>query len=93
MALTNEMLNMLVDLLENAKKESTSDQLMKLIDYESEIILAPLDICANTRSHERLMRIFQTVPLIKFLYQLAAISHKKVIIKFFSIILYFLFIL
>lgn len=76
------MLNMIVDLLENAKKESTSDQLIKLIDYESEIILAPLDICANTRSYERLLRIFQTVPLIKFLYQLAAISHKKVIIQF-----------
>lgn len=80
MALANEMLNMIVDLLENAKKESASDQLMKLIDFEPEITPAPLVICAKTRSCDRLFRIFQTVPLIKFLYQLAAISHKKVII-------------
>jgi len=77
-ALANEMLNMLVDLLENAKKESVSDKLMKLIDFESEIIPSPLNICAKTRACDRLLRIFHTVPLIKFLYQLAAISHRKV---------------
>ncbi|XP_026807089.1 E3 ubiquitin-protein ligase UBR4 isoform X1 [Rhopalosiphum maidis] len=77
-ALANEMLTMIVDLLENARKESSSDQLMKLIDFESEIIPAPLDICAKARGCSRLLRIFQTVPLIKFLYQLAAISHRKV---------------
>lgn len=82
MALANEMLNMVVDLLENAKKESASDQLMKLIDIDPEIIPAQLDICAKTRSCDRLLRIFHTVPFIKFLYQLAAISHKKVIILF-----------
>jgi len=81
-ALANEMLTMIVDLLENARKESSSDQLMKLIDFESEIIPAPLDICAKARGCSRLLRIFQTVPLIKFLYQLAAISHRKVIITF-----------
>lgn len=80
MALTNEMLNMVVDLLENAKKESASDRLMKLIDFESEITPAPLDIYAKSRACDRLLRIFQTVPLIKFLYQLAAINHRKVII-------------
>ncbi|VVC25973.1 Hypothetical protein CINCED_3A011321 [Cinara cedri] len=77
-ALANEMLNMLVDILENAKKEFASDQLMKLIDFESEIMPAPLDICAKSRSCDRLLRIFHTVPLIKFFYQLAAISHRKV---------------
>lgn len=80
------MLNMLVDLLENAKKESASDQLMKLIDFEPEIISAPLDICAKARSCDRLFRIFQTVPLIKFLYQLASISHRKVNIHFYSLL-------
>jgi len=79
-ALANEMLTMIVDLLENARKESSSDQLMKLIDFETEIIPASLDICANSRACGRLLRIFQTVPLIKFFYQLAAISHRKVII-------------
>lgn len=81
-ALANEMLNMIVDLLENAKKESDSDQLIKLIDFESEIISAPLDICANTRACDRLLKIFQTAPLIKLFYQLSAISHRKVIIYF-----------
>lgn len=79
MALANEMLNMLVDLLENAKKESASDQLMKLDDFESEITEAPLEICAKARSCDRLLRIIQSIPLIKFLYQLAAINHRKVI--------------
>lgn len=74
------MLNMIIDLLENAKKESDSDQRIKLIGFEPKIIPAPLDICANTRACDRLFRIFQTVPLIKFLYHLAAISHHKVII-------------
>lgn len=82
-ALANEMLNMITDLLENAKKESTSDQLMKLVGFESEIIPASLDICAKTRSCDRLLRIFHAVPMVKFLYQLAAISHRKVIIVFF----------
>ncbi|XP_025419971.1 protein purity of essence-like [Sipha flava] len=77
-ALVNEMLNMITDLLENAKKESTSDQLMKLVDLELEIIPASLDICANTRACDRLLRIFHAIPLVKFLYQLAAISHRKV---------------
>lgn len=80
MALANEMITMIVELLENARKESSSDQLMKLIDFESEIIPAPLDICAKARACGRLLRIFQTVPLIKFFYQLAAISHRKVIV-------------
>lgn len=79
-ALANEMLTMIVGLLENASKESSSDQLLKLIDFESEIIPAQLDICATARACSRLLRIFQTVPLIKFLYQLAAISHRKVTI-------------
>lgn len=79
-ALANEMLNMIVDLLENAKKESASDQLMKLIDFETEIVPASLDICAKSRACDRLLRIFHTVPLIKFFYQLAAINHRKVII-------------
>lgn len=79
-ALANEMLNMIVDLLENSIKESSSDQLLKLVDYELEINPAQLDICAKARACDRLSRIFQTVPLIKFLYQLAAISHRKVII-------------
>lgn len=79
-ALANEMLTMIVDLLENARKESSSDQLMKLIDFESEIIPAPLDICSKAKACGRLLRIFQTVPLIKFFYQLAAISHRKVIV-------------
>lgn len=74
------MLNMVVDLLENAKKELASDQLMKLVDFEPEIIPARLDICSKARSCDRLLRIFHTVPFIRFLYQLAAISHKKVII-------------
>lgn len=82
MALANEMLNMLVDLLENTKKELASDLLVKLIDFESEIIPAPLDVCAKSRACDRLLRIFQTVPLIKMLYQLAAVSHRKVIILF-----------
>lgn len=86
-ALVNEMLNMLVDLLENAKKESSSDQLMKLIDFESEIILAPLDICdGKIRACDRLLKIFHTVPLIKFFYQFAAISHRKVTIYFLFLI-------
>jgi hypothetical protein len=82
-ALVNEMLIMITDLLENAKKESTSDQLMKLVDLELEIIPASLDICANTRACDRLLRIFHAIPLVKFLYQLAAISHRKVIIVFY----------
>lgn len=82
-ALANEMLNMIVDLLENAKKEAASDQLMKLIGFESEIIPASLNICAETRACDRLLRIFHTVPMVKFLYQLAAISHRKVIIVFY----------
>lgn len=81
-ALANEMLTMIVDLLENARKESSSDQLMKLIDFETEIIPAPLDICAKAKACGRLLRIFQTVPLIKFFYQLAAISHQKVIMSY-----------
>lgn len=80
MALANEMLNMIIDLLENAKKESASDQLMKLV--ESEIISASLDISSETRACDRLLRIFHTAPMVKFLYQLATISHRKVIIVF-----------
>lgn len=76
------MLSMIVDLLENTKKESASDQILKLIDFESDIIAAPLDICAKTKACDRLARILQTTPLIKLLYQLAAISHRKVILQF-----------
>lgn len=90
-ALANEMLTMIVDLLENARKESSSDQLMKLIDFESEIIPAPLDICAQARACSRLLRIFQTVPLIKFLYQLAAINHQKVILTFIILQFFYFF--
>jgi len=88
-ALANEMLTMIVDLLENARKESSSDQLMKLIDFESEIIPAPLDICAKARACSRLLRIFQSVPLIKLFYQLAAISHRKVINNILKLNYYF----
>jgi len=70
---------MIVDLLENAKKESTSDHFLKLIDHEPYLIRASLDICAKARSIERILRVFQTTPIVKVFYQLADISYQKVI--------------
>ncbi|XP_050533339.1 E3 ubiquitin-protein ligase UBR4 [Daktulosphaira vitifoliae] len=77
--LANEMFNMILDNLENAKKESISDKMMRLTT-QSEILPAKLDICSNTRACERLQRIFQTIPVVKFFYQLATVCHRKIML-------------
>jgi len=84
-ALANEMINMVVDLLENAKKESTSDHFQKIIICEPLLKVPPLDICAQARSSERILRVFQTIPVLKVFYQLADISYQKVIIHFYLV--------
>jgi len=82
-ALAVEMISMIIDLLENAKKESTSDHFQKITIREPLLKVPPLNIYAHARSSERILRVFQTMPVLKVFYQLADISYQKVIIYFY----------
>lgn len=82
MALANEMMNMMIDLLENAKKESTTDHFLKRMGYVPHLSVPNLDICAKARPSERILKVIQTTSILKVFYQLADISYQKVIIRF-----------